>query len=192
MKIKEKKLLELYNKMQDDSSLPLTSRFVAGFGNCNADIIFIGEAPGANEEKQGLPFVGLSGKRLDLALKSIGLERRDVFITNMVKKRPPANRDPKPSEIKKYRSYLEAELEIIKPKIIVPLGRIAFSYFFSGYKISEHQGRMIRWGRYCLLPMYHPSATFRRKKVLEDYLQGFQMLKKIINKKILKIGTKKG
>lgn len=116
------------------------TNLVMGDGNADADIVFIGEAPGKNEDLQGLPFVGAAGKFLDEMLKSIGLERKDIYITNIVKYRPPNNRDPLPAEKKAFWPYLVRQLDVIRPKTVVTLGRHSMEYFLPEAKISVVHG----------------------------------------------------
>ncbi len=128
------------------------TRAVPGEGNPQAKILFIGEGPGFHEDKQGRPFVGPSGQLLQELLKSINLKREDVFITNVVKCRPPDNRDPLPSEIDACNDYLDRQIAAIQPLVIVTLGRHSMAKFFSGEKISAIHGRA---------PMFHPAAALR-------------------------------
>jgi DNA polymerase len=155
---------------------------VPGEGNANAELMFIGEAPGAQEDKQGRPFVGASGKFLAEMLESIGLKREDVFITNIVKFRPPENRDPKPEEIKGCMPILFEQIEVIRPKLLIFLGRHSMNVFFPKLKISEAHGEMVKtnvqnpdgseFEQNCL-PLYHPAAALyngsMRKVLLEDF-----------------------
>ena len=117
------------------------TQLVLGDGNPDADIVFIGEAPGKKEDETGTPFVGASGKFLNEMLASINLDRQDVYITNIVKYRPPNNRDPKPEEKKAFLPYLLAQIAVIEPKVIIPLGRHSMNVFLPGAKISEVHGK---------------------------------------------------
>ncbi len=150
---------------------------VPGFGNPNARILIIGEAPGAKEDLQGLPFVGNSGKLLDKLLASINLNRSDVFICNILKHRPPENRDPNPDEITVCVPYLKAQIEIIKPKIIITLGRFAMNYFFKDQVISKVHGKIVKtkWQGIPLIiiPVYHPSAGLRNGQMLKSLQNDF-------------------
>lgn len=138
---------------------------VPGSGNPEAKIVLIGEAPGYFEDQQGLPFVGNSGKLLDKLLASIGIKRSDVFICNILKHRPPNNRSPLPEEIKVCTPFLKAQLQIIKPKIIVTLGRYSLNYFLPLESISKVHGQIknLIWQgiNLTLIPVYHPSAGLR-------------------------------
>lgn len=157
---------------------------VPGFGNPNADIVFIGEAPGAQEDKEGLPFVGNSGKLLDKLLNTISVPRKDVFICNILKHRPPENRDPLPHEIQVCVPYLKAQLKIIKPKIIITLGRFAMNYFFPSESISRVHGqvRKIIWQELSLtiIPVYHPSAGLRNGAMLKSLQEDFLSIGKLL------------
>ncbi|HUV72237.1 MAG TPA: uracil-DNA glycosylase [Clostridia bacterium] len=150
---------------------------VPGNGNPNAEIILIGEAPGYWEDQKGIPFVGPAGKLLDQLLASIELNREKVFTTNILKHRPPGNRDPLPEEIKACQPFLEQQIEIIKPKVFLSLGRFAMSKFLPYGKISrDHgQGRIIDYQgkRYILIPMYHPAAALRSKQVDQQLREDF-------------------
>ena len=160
---------------------------VPGSGNPNADIVFIGEAPGAQEDQLGLPFVGNSGKLLDKLLNTISVPRQDVFICNILKHRPPENRDPLPSEMKVCTPYLKAQLKIIKPKIIITLGRFAMNYFFPGESISRIRGqvRNIIWQELPLtiIPVYHPSAGLRNGAMLKSLQDDFLSIGKYLSVK---------
>lgn len=137
---------------------------VPGEGNPNADIMFIGEGPGKSEDAQGVPFVGAAGKFLDELLAEIGMKRSDVFITNVVKCRPPENRDPKDDEIAVCWPYLEEQVRLIKPKLIITLGRHAMNRFLPGLKISQVHGQAKRYKgvgteKQVYFPMYHPAVA---------------------------------
>ena len=141
---------------------------VVGEGSLTADIIFIGEAPGYNEDQQGKPFVGRAGKIFDELLNSIGLKRKDIYITNILKCRPPGNANPSPEQIKACSPYLDEQIKIIQPKIIVTLGNFALSYIFDKFrlkqeKISSIHGRIFTLANLIgiekIMPMYHPAAA---------------------------------
>jgi uracil-DNA glycosylase family 4 len=135
---------------------------VPGDGNPDAEIMFIGEAPGWHEDKQGLPFVGAAGQFLNEMLESIGLARSEVFVTNIVKSRPPGNRDPLPDEIAACSIYLDAQIAVIKPKVIVTLGRFSMSRWFPGERISRIHGQARKFGSFVVVPMYHPAAALHQ------------------------------
>lgn len=161
---------------------------VMGEGNADADIIFIGEAPGAKEDELGRPFVGAAGKFLDEMLASIKLDRKDIYISNIVKYRPPGNRDPKPEEIEAFKPYLKKQVEIIEPKLIVFLGRHSMNVFLPELKISEAHGRAYKRDGQVYMPLYHPAAALynggMRKTLLEDFAGIPRLLKKIDQEKI--------
>ena len=162
---------------------------VPGDGNPEADIVFIGEAPGAQEDQQGLPFVGNSGKLLDKLLNTIQVNRSDVFICNILKHRPPDNRDPNPEEIKVCSPFLKAQLEIIKPKVIITLGRFSMNYFFPEESISRVHGqiRQLLWQgiNLCIIPVYHPSAGLRNGAMLTALQTDFLKIGDFLTKSII-------
>jgi len=135
---------------------------VPGEGNADAQIMFIGEGPGFYEDQQGRPFVGASGKFLDELIRSIGYDRRSVFIANVVKCRPPQNRDPQPDEIEACGTYLQEQIEIISPKVVVTLGRHSMQRYFPGEAISRVHGQPRRKGELIVVPMYHPAAALHQ------------------------------
>lgn len=153
------------------------TQLVMGHGNPKADVVFIGEAPGKNEDLQGVPFVGAAGKFLDQMLAEADMERSDIYITNIVKYRPPNNRDPSTEEKKAFWPYLVRELQIIKPKIVITLGRHSMGYFLPNAKIGEVHGKpkRITFGdtKLVLMPLYHPAAALYngdlRSTLLEDF-----------------------
>lgn len=154
------------------------TNLVLGDGNLDADIVFIGEAPGKNEDEQGLPFVGAAGKFLNEMLAQAGMERSDVYITNIVKYRPPNNRDPLPEEKAAFWPYLLKQLQIIKPKVVVTLGRHSMEYFLPDMKISQIHGqpKRIQFGddKLIVVPLYHPAAALYngslRQTLIDDFL----------------------
>jgi uracil-DNA glycosylase family 4 len=141
---------------------------VPGEGPENADIMFIGEAPGFHENQQGRPFVGAAGKFLDELLASIDLHREDVYICNVIKCRPPGNRDPLSEEIEACRPFLDRQIELIQPKIIVTLGRYSMARYFSNAKISQIHGRPRKMGGIIYYPMYHPAAALHQPRYRAD------------------------
>jgi uracil-DNA glycosylase len=140
------------------------TRMVPGEGSAEAEVMFVGEAPGANEDRLGRPFVGRAGMLLEELLAETGLAREDVWITNVVKARPPKNRDPKAAEVAHCMPWLEAEVELIAPRVIVPLGRHALKHFAPGAKIAEVHGTLLN-GR--LFPLYHPAAAMYNRSLRE-------------------------
>lgn len=153
---------------------------VPGAGNPNADIMFIGEGPGKNEDEQGLPFVGAAGKLLDEMLASVGLKREDVYIANVVKCRPPNNRDPLPNEIESCIPYLKEQIVLIQPKIIVTLGRFSMNLFLPDAKISRDHGKLQKVNKLHILPLYHPAAALYNGGLRDTLFQDFSLLSKIL------------
>lgn len=163
---------------------------VPGEGNPDSSIILIGEAPGYWEDRKGRPFVGAAGKVLDEALEKIGIKRREIFITNVLKCRPPGNRDPRSEEIRACTPFLDKQLKIIKPRFIVALGRHSTSYLFSKMNlnfdgISKVHGRIYKarfadWRCY-VMPTYHPAAALYNVNLKEDLLSDLWMLKRKMN-----------
>ena len=149
---------------------------VPGDGLANAEIMFIGEGPGFHENEQGHPFVGASGKFLDQLLAQADVTREEVFIANVVKCRPPGNRDPLPDELATCDMYLEAQIKAINPSIIVTLGRISMSKFFSGVKISAVHGQMQKVGERYVIPMFHPAAALHQSALKPTILADFAKL----------------
>ena len=160
------------------------TNLVMGDGNIDADIVLIGEAPGKNEDEQGLPFVGAAGKFLDTMLESAGIKRSDVYITNIVKYRPPNNRDPQPAEKEAFWPYLVRQLDVIQPKIVVTLGRHSMEYFLPDRKISEIHGqpKRIPFGesKIVVVPLYHPAAALYNGGMRATLVEDFNKLLKII------------
>ncbi len=156
------------------------NQVVPGDGNPKADIMFVGEAPGANEDKKGVPFCGAAGKILDEMLNSINLKRKDVFITNIVKCRPPGNRDPFDDEIKACKYWTNEFIKIIRPKIFVLLGRFAMGKFFPKSKISNMHGEVYKkWGRLFLI-MYHPAVALYNRNFKEVLMEDIKVLEKLL------------
>jgi uracil-DNA glycosylase len=191
---KNQKLAHLKKRMQDDMSLPLrdqATQLVFGEGNPEADLYFLGEAPGFHEDQQGRPFVGQAGKLLNKTLEEIGLKREDVYISNVVRFRPPANRDPLPEELAAFARYIDEEIEIINPKVIVTLGRFSMGKFIPDVKISQVHGvpRHVDWkGRQVLVvPMFHPAAALRAPAMMKMFEDDFKKLPKLLQKDTPKI-----
>lgn len=196
-------LLQLLSNMEADSKrLPLAGspqNIVPAEGNPDAEIFFIGEAAGYHELEQRRPFVGVAGQLLTKTLLTNGIKREDVWISNIVKARPPGNRDPLPEEIEAYRPYLDEELAIIQPKLVVTLGRFSMGKFLGpDVRISQIHGQA-RWInfdvkpvdllafkpvnlRFVLLPMYHPAAALRSSAVLQSFQEDFKKIPEILKK----------
>lgn len=186
---KYEKLHKLKDEMEKDDSLPLkkgATKLVFGVGNTEAKILCIGEGPGFNEDQQGLPFVGQAGKLLDKLFPLAGLERKEVFITNIVHHRPPGNRDPEPNEIEAYGKYLDQIIKIIDPEMILTLGRFSMAKFLSNVFISQVHGKKydVPWcgKNIVVVPMYHPAASLRNGNILEAEKNDFFQLKEILRK----------
>ncbi len=153
---------------------------VPGEGSSKAEIMFIGEGPGKNEDEQGRPFVGAAGKLLDKLIALIGLTREDIYIANVVKCRPPGNRDPLPEEVDSCRKWLDKQVEIINPKIIVLLGRHSMDRFLPNQKISLDHGKPKRLKGQVYFPIYHPAAALYRNGLLEDLEKDFKKIPRIL------------
>src|SRR3989338_1416417 len=179
---KQGELAELKKEMEEDRTLPLFGQgnLVFGEGNSEADVMFIGEAPGFHEDRLWRPFVGRAGQLLDNLLAMIKWPRPSVYITNIVKRRPPENRDPLPEEISAYKPYLDRQIKIINPKIIAALGRFAMNYFLPDAKISKDHGVAQYAGDCLILPLYHPDAALRSTQVLKDLEAAFKKLPEIL------------
>ncbi len=160
------------------------TNLVMGDGSPDAEIVFIGEAPGKNEDLQGKPFVGAAGKFLDELLAGVSLDRSDVYITNIVKYRPPNNRDPLPEEKQAFWPYLVRQLEVIKPQIVVTLGRHSMEYFLPGAKISLVHGepKRITFGdtKLVIVPLFHPAAALYNGGLRQTLIDDFMKLPKVI------------
>lgn len=173
----------LKTEMSSDKSLPLSgSNLVFGEGDPETEVMFIGEAPGFYEDREGRPFVGRAGKLLDELLKEIKWKRDSVYITNIVKRRPPENRDPLPEEVSTYYPYLKKQIDIINPKLIIPLGRFSMNVFLPDAKISRDQGKVFRKGNWIIVPLYHPAAALRSTTVLEELRGAFGRLPAVKSK----------
>jgi uracil-DNA glycosylase family 4 len=182
-------LVALYHEASGCVRCPLhqgRTNVVFGNGNADADLMFVGEAPGHHEDLQGLPFVGRAGKLLDQLLEEIGLSRKDVFVANTIKCRPPGNRDPQPEEIESCRPYLQRQIELIEPKVICTLGNFATKLLTRSNRgitsvhgrpqVHELGGRTVR-----LYPLYHPAAALRTTKVLQELRADFERLPALLD-----------
>jgi len=196
-KTKQQQLDELQVQIERDDPTPElregATQLVFGDGNIDADIVFIGEAPGKNEDLQGKPFVGASGKFLDEMLEMVGLKRGDIYITNIVKYRPPNNRDPKPEEKKVFLPYLQAQLEIIQPKVVVTLGRHSMNCFLPDLQISKAHGQPKRVKlalkshsgdvlEVVILPLFHPAAALYNPQQRQTLIDDFAAIPAIVEK----------
>lgn len=157
-----------------------TTNAVPGYGDVKAEILFIGEGPGFNEDKQGLPFVGRSGQYLDYLLSLIGLKRAQVFITNVVKHRPPDNRDPQPDEIIACKHFLDRQIAIIDPLVIATLGRFSMARYFPDARISAIHGRPRYDGTRAYYPLFHPAAALRNPGLRNDMEDDMRRIPEIL------------
>lgn len=190
MTLSEKKLAleDLAKKMEVELQYDLAKsamKCVPGEGKPDAEILFIGEAPGRDEDVSGRPFVGRSGQLLRANIRRVGYAEADVFIANVVKHRPPENRDPTPEEIEACRPYLDQQISIINPKLIVTVGRFSMGKFFPDTKISQIHGRVfkITWNNatYFVYPLYHPAAALRSTAMRQAFERDFDKLPKILD-----------
>lgn len=191
MTTEEKKVAldKIAQEIADTKGGPLTGpgqNAVPGEGNPDADIMFIGEAPGFHENEERRPFVGQAGKLLRKTLVANGFSEDEVFITNIVKFRPPENRDPTPEEIEFFRPFLDRQIEIIDPKIIVTLGRFSMYKFLGPTgSISKIHGqpRSINWGGFPVMiyPMFHPAAALRAGEMMNEFLADFKKLRELLD-----------
>ncbi len=176
-------LVELYRELHDQHGCPLAgtrTHIVFGMGNANADLMFVGEAPGATEDQQGKPFVGRAGQLLNRMLGHIGLARDEVFIANVVKCRPPGNRDPLPDEIAACGSYLDRQLALVRPRLVITLGRFSMARWFAGQRISQIHGQPKRFGNLVVVPMYHPAAALHQGALKATIEADFLKLPRIL------------
>lgn len=195
---KQAQLDEIQQRIISDKVTPELAKeatqLVFGDGNPDSEIVFIGEAPGKNEDLQGKPFVGASGKFLDEMLEMIDLKRQDIYITNIVKYRPPGNRDPNPDEKKAFLPYLQSQLEVIQPKVVVTLGRHSMNCFLPDLQISKVHGEPKRVKlslkrdsddtlEVVILPLFHPAAALynplQRQVLIDDFALIPDIIKKI-------------
>lgn len=181
-------LLDLQTLLEEQlAHLPLvtqTTDLVHGEGSQEAEIMLIGEAPGYHEVLQRRPFVGRSGQLLRQTLESNGLLIKNLFISNIIKARPPDNRDPSPQEILAFKPFLDKEINLIQPKLIITLGRFSMAKFLEDVKISQTHGRLhkLKWQDQDLfvLPMYHPAAALRSTQVKQSFIEDFKKIDKIM------------
>jgi uracil-DNA glycosylase len=181
-------LVEVYSEASVCERCPLfetRTRVVFGSGNADADLIFVGEAPGAEEDRQGLPFVGRAGGLLSQLLEGIGLKREDVFIANVLKCRPPGNRDPQPDEIDSCRPYLEKQVELIQPRVIATLGNFATKLLTGNptgiTKVHGVPQEHLLGGRWVyMLPLFHPAAGLRTPRVAKQLREDFVRIPELL------------
>lgn len=158
------------------------TQLVFGDGNPNADIVLVGEAPGKKEDETGMPFVGASGQFLNDMLQSISLNRNQIYITNIVKYRPPGNRDPLPHEKEAFLPYLERQLDVIQPLLVVTLGRHSTNVFLPNLQISQIHGEPKRKDGHVYLPLYHPAAALYNGSMRQTLMDDFSRIPAIIHK----------
>jgi uracil-DNA glycosylase family 4 len=156
------------------------TQLVFGDGNADAELVFIGEAPGKNEDEQGKPFVGAAGKFLNEMLAGIGLKREDVYITNIVKYRPPNNRDPLPDEKAAFLPFLRSQLDVIKPKLVVTLGRHSMDSLLPGLQISKVHGQPKRYKGQVYLPLFHPAAALYNGGMRQTLIDDFARIPRVL------------
>ena len=156
---------------------------VPGKGNFDADVIFVGEAPGRNEDIHGEPFVGAAGKRLDMILEDTGIDRKDVYITNIVKCRPPKNRVPSKKEEESCNDFIKQEIEIINPKIICVMGNTAYGTLLDGKEITKNHGKIVEKNGRKFFVTFHPAATIYNQKLVEELKEDFRKLAKFLETK---------
>ena len=190
----EKKLQEIKQQVIECTKCELSktrNNSVAGKGNFKSDVIFVGEAPGKNEDLKGEPFIGIAGKKLSMALESAGITRDEVYITNIVKCRPPNNRVPTTNERDTCKDYLKKEIEIIKPKIICILGNTAFGSLLDGKEITKYRGKIVRKDNQLYFLTVHPAATIYNQKLIDvlknDIEKLFKLIKELNDNKEIQI-----
>ena len=182
---KQAQLDAIQQQIIDDKVTPelaaTATQLVFSDGNPDAELVFVGEAPGKNEDIQGKPFVGAAGKFLNEMLEMINLKREDIYITNIVKYRPPNNRDPLPEEKKAFLPYLQTQLEIIQPKVLVTLGRHSMNCFLPDLQISQVHGQPIQSEGRIYLPLYHPAAALYNGGMRQTLIDDFARIPSILN-----------
>ena len=190
----EKKLKKIKEQVTECTNCELSqtrTNSVPGKGNFKSDVIFVGEAPGKNEDIKGEPFIGIAGKKLSNALENAGISREQVYITNIVKCRPPKNRVPTPIERETCQNYLKKEIEIIEPKIICILGNTAFSSLLDGKEITKFRGKVVSKNNQLYFLTVHPAATIYNQKLIsvlkKDMKKLFKVIKELKDKKKIKI-----
>ena len=182
---KEKLIKEIESSVKSCSKCRLcrtATNAVPGEGNVNSEIIFVGEAPGYYEDVSGRPFVGRAGKLLDASLKGIGYRREYIWIGNIIKHRPPDNREPLPDEISACSPFLDLQIKVIDPVMIVTLGRYSMNYFYPDGKISRDRGNLIKAGKFYIYPVYHPAAALRSTGVLQEFKKDFNKIPEMLKK----------
>jgi len=183
---KQQQLDDIRQQILDDDPTPVlregATQLVFADGSPDAEIVFIGEAPGKNEDLGGKPFVGAAGKFLDEMLDMIGLSRDNIYITNIVKYRPPNNRDPLPDEKAAFLPYLESQLEVMQPKLVVTLGRHSLNCFLPDLSISQVHGQPKRFRGQVYLPLFHPAAALYNGAMRQTLIDDFALIPVILQK----------
>ncbi|NBD35693.1 MAG: uracil-DNA glycosylase [Chloroflexi bacterium] len=180
-------LQEIHEEIRACTKCPLhagRTNAVPGAGPVDAEVMVIGEGPGFHEDQQGLPFVGASGQFLDELLANAGIDRNSVYISNVVKCRPPGNRDPKPEEVEACKPYLDRQIELINPKVIVTLGRHSMARAFPNDKISRVHGQPRQVGEQVYFPMYHPAAALHQPSLRKTVEADFDRLRMMLDGEI--------
>lgn len=183
MQERERELQDLYARIRacPDCDLAKTrTQAVPGDGPLTAKVMFIGEGPGHHEDQQGLPFVGPAGRFLNELVELAGLKRNEVYITNIVKCRPPNNRDPLPAEIRACAKYLDKQLELVRPKVVVTLGRHSMARWFPGESISKIHGKPRRVNGLTIVPMFHPAAALHQERFRALIIDDFRKLSELL------------
>ena len=159
------------------------TNIVISDGDPHAEIMFIGEGPGREEDEQGVPFVGAAGRLFNYLLEEAGIDRKDIYICNVVKCRPPQNRDPLPDEADACLPYLRAQIALVRPKVIVCLGRISAKYVYDrDIQITRQRGQIKKAGAFYVLPTYHPAALLRRQELTNDFVSDLCLAKRLLEK----------
>jgi len=178
-------LLQLHETIRSCKNCGLhatRTQAVPGVGPCPSNVMIVGEAPGFNEDRQGEPFVGAAGKLLDTLLARISLSRADVYITNVLKCRPPMNRDPMPNEVEACSPYLKQQMDLVQPKVVLILGRHALERLMPGQgSISRIHGSLIKRGDVAYVPLYHPAAALHNGSLVADLERDFDSLKRYLD-----------
>jgi DNA polymerase len=184
MNTKEKQLNAIREQIMKDNVCPNLAKtakhLVFGEGPASAKVVFVGEAPGKHEDESGRPFVGAAGRFLNEMLESIGLKRADVYITSILKYRPPKNRDPKSAEKEAFWPYLQAQLEVINPKLVVTLGRHSTNCFLPDLQIGKAHGQPQRYKKWAILPLYHPAAALYNSSMRQTLFSDFGQVRSFI------------
>lgn len=188
---KKEELEKIAEEVKNCKKCPLwetATNPVPGEGDPNAEIMFVGEAPGYFEDQKGRPFVGAAGKLLDQLIESVNLKRRGVFIANVLKHRPPGNRDPLPEEVEACKTWLDGQIKIVQPKIIVTLGRYSMYKFIPNGKITKIHGqpRFVDWQKRLItvFPTFHPAAALRNANVLKEIEKDFKKIPQLLKVKV--------